>query len=69
MQRTHYECISKDAATKAGYQVVSGPYATRLSHHDQWLKNVLSDMEGANIVLVEVVGGIEVWRHNDEMWG
>lgn len=69
MKPPKYTGITADEAKEDGYQVVCGPYATRLPYQDQWLKNVLSDMQGARIVLVQAVGGIEVWRHGSEMKG
>ena len=65
--KPHYDTIPASKAEEDGYQVVCGPYATRLPHHNEWLQNVLSDMKGANIVLVQAVGGVEVWRHGSEM--
>lgn len=59
--------INEKEAKQKGYTVVCGPYSRRKKIQMEWLKNVIRDMKGADIVLVDVVGGIEVWRHESEM--
>ena len=65
--------LSKEAAKADGYVPMTDAYRINCKHDDirerdrRWLDSVLWDMRGANIVTVDVPGGIEVWRKKSEL--
>lgn len=58
--------LTAEKAEKAGYSPCAGPY--RRTHIEQsWLSNVMKDMRGAKVVIVDTALGPEVWRHESEL--
>lgn len=65
--------IDQSTAEANGYVAMTMPYLIYCKNPDvkerdqHWLNTVLWDMRNANIVLVEVLGGVEVWRKRNEL--
>jgi len=61
------EITSSTDATLNGYVSLTTPYDQSKEHEVQWMKNVINDMKGCSIVLIETSIGYEVARHKSEM--
>lgn len=61
------EITSSINATLNGYVSLTTPYDQSKEHEVQWMSNVINDMKGCSIVLIETSLGYEVARHKSEM--
>ena len=61
------EIMSSTDAVINGYLSLTMPYDQAKEHEVQWMKNVIRDLKGCSIVLVETSLGYEVARHKSEM--
>ena len=53
------EKLTPTAARKLGYRPLTNPYKT---DEQPMLDNALKSLRGCNVVLVEAIGGVEIWR-------
>lgn len=53
------EKLTPIAARKLGYRPLTNPYKT---DEEPMLDNALRSLRGCNIVLVDAIGGVEIWR-------
>tara|TARA_R110000868_G_scaffold49472_1_gene159573 strand:+ start:333 stop:548 length:216 start_codon:yes stop_codon:yes gene_type:complete len=61
------EITSAIDASLNGYVSLTTPYDQSKEHEVQWMKNVINDMRGCSIVLIETNMGYEVARHKSEI--
>jgi len=61
------EILTPVDAHKSGYLSLTTPYNQENPQDVEWMRTVINDLKGCQIVLVEVVGGLEVARHKSEM--
>jgi len=59
-----YNTVTMKEADERGYSHITTPY----SEQEEWmLDNTIKDMKGCHYLLVECVGGIAVYRPNDDV--
>jgi hypothetical protein len=61
------EILSSVDAAINGYLSLTTPYDQSRPEEVQWMKNVLNDLKGCSVVIVETSLGYEVARHKSEM--
>jgi hypothetical protein len=61
------EILSSTDAIINGYLSLTTPYDQDKPHEVQWMNNVLRDLKGCSIILIETALGYEVARHKSEM--
>jgi hypothetical protein len=61
------EILSPTEAADEGYLSLTTSYNQSSPKEVQWMKNVLNDLKGCRVVLIETGTGYEVARHRSEI--
>lgn len=61
------EIMSPVDAKINGYISLTTPYDQAKEHEVEWMKNVIQDLKGCSIVIIDTPTGYEVARHKTEI--
>jgi hypothetical protein len=61
------EILTPNEAASEGFVSLTTPYNRMNPKESQWMKNVLKDLEGCRVAIIDTGIGYEVARHRSEM--
>jgi len=61
--------ITPNEALEINHTPITRPYDITSPKELRWLASVISDMQGTRFSIVANDGGIEVWRHRNDLLG